>query len=104
MIEESVGLHRFTLAAFTTPVGKASGFVGLSAGGFIVFVREKLPIELAKLTAELPAYLEAVRRTRQGEAANTWFNHEAERGLRDTPVFRPQQSPVGQPPSAPKRK
>lgn len=102
-IEEHVSLNQFKNAAFTTPLGKASGFVGSSEGGLVVFVRQKMPIELAKLTADMPAFLETVRRTRQNEAANAWFNKEAERGLRDTPVFRQQQQP-GQPVGAPRRK
>lgn len=102
-IEEHVNLNQYKNAAFTTPVGQASGFVGTSEGGFVVFVREKMPIEMAKLTADMPAFLESVRRMRQNEAYNSWFSREAERGLRDTPIYRPQQQP-GQAAGAPKRK
>ena len=103
-IEEHVRLDQFKNAVFTTPVGQASGFVGSSEGGFVVFVRERLPIELAKLNADMPAFLESVRRTRQQEAYNDWFRREAERGMRDTPIFRQQQPQVGQPVSATKPK
>lgn len=104
VIEEHVRLDQFKNAVFTTPVGQASGFVGSSEGGFVVFVRERLPIELAKLTADMPAFLESVRRTRQQEAYNDWFRREADRGMRDTPIFRQQQPQAGQPASAPKPK
>jgi len=60
-------------------------------GGFVVFVRENLPIDLAKMTAALPAFANSVRQTRQGEAYSVWFSREMDRGLRDIPAFRQQQ-------------
>lgn len=77
-VEEHVDLRQFKSAAFTTQVGRASGFVGSAGGGFVVFVREKLPIELAKLNAELPAFANSVRSTRQNEAYSDWFRRQAE--------------------------
>ena len=68
-----------------------SGFVSTIDGGFVVFVRERLPLDLTKLTAELPAYLDRIRTMRQNEAFNEWFSKEAERGLRNVPYFRKQQ-------------
>lgn len=87
-IEEHVNLNHFKQVAFTTGLGQSSGFVPTSEGGFLVFVRERLPLELAKMTADLPAFMNSVRQMRQNEAFNDWFRKEAERGLRDTPVFR----------------
>lgn len=91
VVEAHVPLNQFKNAAFTTAVGHASGFIPTQDGGFVVFVSEKLPIELAKLTADLPEFMNRLRATRQSEAQNEWFRREAERGLRDTPVFRQQQ-------------
>jgi hypothetical protein len=91
VIEDHVSLNNFKSAAFTTTLGQASGFVGTPEGGFVVFVRERLPIEMARLTTELPAFINNVRQTRQNEAFNEWFRHEADRSLRDTPVYRPPQ-------------
>lgn len=103
VVEEHVNLNQYKNAAFTTPVGQASGFVPSADGGFVVFVREKLPIELARLTQELPAFTTSLRQRRQSEAYQAWVNREAERGLRDTPVFR-QQQPQLQPGGAPAAK
>lgn len=100
LVEEHVNLNQYKNAAFTTPVGQASGLVLTGTGGFVVFVREKLPIELARLTQELPAFTTSLRQRRQSEAYQYWINREAERGLRDTPVFR-QQQPQLQPAGAP---
>jgi hypothetical protein len=98
-IEEHVSLNEFKRAAFTTPPGQSSGFVPTSEGGFLVFVRERLPLKLAKMTADLPAFMNAVRQARQNEAFNDWFRKEAEKGLRDTPIF---QKPPPQMTGAPK--
>ena len=90
-IEAHTVLYQYKQAAFTTKPGQASGFVSTIDGGFVVFVRERLPLDLTKLTAELPAYLDRIRTMRQNEAFNEWFSKEAERGLRNVPYFRKQQ-------------
>jgi hypothetical protein len=90
-VEEHVRLDQYKNAAFTTQVGHASPCVKTADGGFVVFVREKLPLELSKLTAELPDFINRLRQTRQNEAQNEWFNREAQRGLANIPYFRQQQ-------------
>ena len=90
-VEEHVDLNQFKQAAFTTPPGHSSGFVPTTEGGFLVFVREQLPVDLTKLNAELPAFTHALRQTRQNEAFNDWFRREAEKGLREIPYFHQQQ-------------
>lgn len=96
-IEEHVSLNEFKRAAFTTPPGQSSGFIPTSEGGFLVFVRERLPLELAKMTADLPEFMKSMRQARQNEAFNDWFRKEAERGLRDTPIFRQPPQMTGAP-------
>ena len=91
-VEEHVSLNQFKQAAWTAAKpGQASPFIATAEGGFVVFVRERLPLQLAKITAELPEFLQRVRLNRQNEAYSDWFRKEAERGLRDTPLGRPQQ-------------
>jgi hypothetical protein len=75
---------------FTTPVGKAGDFEATRDGGFIVYVQSRLPIDQAKMNSDLPQYLAAFRRERQNEAFSQWVNLEANRQLRNTPVFRQQ--------------
>lgn len=94
-IEEHASLQQFKAAAFTAGTGKASQFVPTVEGGFLVFVREKLPIELTKLNAELPEFAQRVRSARQGEAYNQWFQREASRELRDTPALQQKQAAPG---------
>ena len=74
-------------AAFTTPVGQPSRFVPTSEGGFVLFVKSLQPVDMAKKTAELPQFLNQVRRGRQNEAFNAWLQAEANRELRNTPVY-----------------
>jgi hypothetical protein len=80
-------LNQLKQAAFTTPLGKTSDFEATSAGGFIVYVQSRLPIDQAKMNSELPQYLAAFRHERQNEAFGQWVNLEASRELRNTPVF-----------------
>ena len=97
-IENRVNLNLFKQAAFTTPPGKLSQFMPDNDGGFLVFVQSKLPLDETKLKADLPAFTRAVQQNRRNEAFNEWFRREAERGLRDTPIARPQQPQLsGQP-------
>ena len=86
-----------------TPLGKPSPFQPTGEGGLIVYVKEKLPLDEAKMNASLPAFANYVRLSRQNEAFNDWFRREAEKGLRDTPLARPQAPPaMGSGPNAKK--
>ena len=91
--EDHVALNQFKQLTFTTPIGKPSPFQQTSDGGLIVYVKEKLPLDEAKMNASLPAFANYVRQSRQTEAFNQWFQKEAEKGLRDTPLARPPVSP-----------
>ena len=79
-------------AAFTTPVGHASSFTPGIDGGFVLFVKEMLPVDQAKKNADLPQFMMQYQRERQGEAFNLWLKAESNRELRTTPVFRKQAS------------
>jgi len=87
-LEEHAELNQVKQAAFATPPGKASRFVETADGGFILCVQSRLPIDQAKMQAALPQFLAALRRERLNEAFNQWVNLEANRQLRDTPVYR----------------
>jgi hypothetical protein len=80
--------------AFSTSPGKTSMFQTTADGGMLLYVKAKLPLDAAKLSAELPTYVENVRQQRQGEAFNAWFRKQAEKGLRDTPLGWPKPNPA----------
>lgn len=92
---ERASLQQLKQAVLSTPPGHASGFVQTDDGGFIVFVEKLLPLDTTALQADLPQYLNGLRRQRQTEAFNQWVNLEANRELRDTPVFQQQQPAAG---------
>lgn len=79
--------------AFSTLPGKASGFHETNDGGIVVYVKSKLPLDDAKMKSELPAFTSNVRQSRSREAFDAWFRKEADKGLRDTPLFRRQEMP-----------
>jgi hypothetical protein len=81
-------LGQLKQTAFTTPVGHISNFAPSADGGFVLFVLSMLPLDEAKKTADFPQFLTQVRRGRQNEAFNLWLQGEANRELRNTPVYQ----------------
>jgi hypothetical protein len=93
-VEERIPLNQYKQIAFTAPLGKVSSFQMTTDGGAIVYVKSRLPLDEAKMNTSLPAFANYVRQNRQNEAFNDWFRKEAEKGLRDTPLARPQTQPA----------
>ncbi len=92
-VEELVPLNQLKQIAFSTTPGKVSNFNPTADGGVVIFVKAKLPVDQARMQADLPGFVSNVRRARQQEAFDEWFRREADKGLRDTPVARPQRPP-----------
>jgi hypothetical protein len=101
-VEDHLTLNQYKQLTYTTPPGKLSNFQMTSEGGIIVYVKARLPLDEAKITASLPAFMNAVRQNRQNEAFNEWFNREAKKGLVNTPVFQQQPPALGPGPNAKK--
>jgi len=87
-VEDHVDLNTFKRVAFDTPVGKASDFIPTRTGGFILYVREELPIDPVKMQADLPAFSKAVRQQRENEAYESWFGKEANAALGKIPAVQ----------------
>jgi hypothetical protein len=92
-VEGRVTLNQLKQMAFSTPPGKASGFQTTPEGGIILYVKSKLPLDVARMSSELPAYVNRVRSARQNDAFNDWFRKEYERLMRDNPALQPKQQP-----------
>ncbi|HXC36867.1 MAG TPA: SurA N-terminal domain-containing protein [Candidatus Acidoferrales bacterium] len=75
-------------AAITTPVGSTSGFVPTDDGGFVLYVQSRLPVDQAKMAADLPQFTGQLRQQRADQAFSDWVQHEASRELRNTPLAR----------------
>jgi hypothetical protein len=87
-VEDRVEPTTFKEVAVTTPVGKLSSFIPTREGGFVVHVRERLPIDQAKMKEQLPEFSKIVRQRREGEAFELWFSREASAALHDIPAFQ----------------
>jgi len=77
--------------AFTTAPGKASTFRSTREGGLIVYVKEKLPMDEAKMKQDMPQFIAYARQVREREAFDTWFRKEFERAHIDAPFLKQQQ-------------
>ena len=83
-VEGLLDLNQLKQVVFDTQPGKSSSFYPTREGGVVVYVQQRLPVDQAKMRAELPEFLKTVRQQRQNEAVNFWYRREAEKSLRDT--------------------
>ncbi len=79
-------------AAFSTPVGGISRFMPTEDGGFVMHVRSMSPGDATRKTAELPQFIQQLRRGRENEAFAIWVNNEASREFRNIAAFQKPQS------------
>lgn len=75
----TINLRMLKNVAFNTPPRKASMYVPVSDGGFILYVRDRLPLDEAKMKADLPAFATSLRQARQNEAFGLWFRKVMEK-------------------------
>jgi len=80
-------LGQLKQVAFTTAPGHVANFAPTMDGGFVLFVQSLLPVDETHKTADLPQFLGQIRRGRQNEAFNLWLQAEANRELRNTPIY-----------------
>lgn len=99
VVENHVELSHFKQVAAGTPVRQVSEFNSTPSGGFVVYVEGVKPVDAATVTADLPGFMNLLRRARQQEALNLWITKEASVSLRDTPLAQRKQSSSGAGPS-----
>jgi hypothetical protein len=80
-------LDHLKQAAFSTPVGHASGFQETSDGGFVLYIQSRLPVDQAAMNTQMPQFIAQLRRAQQYDAFNEWLQTEANRQLRNTPAY-----------------
>jgi hypothetical protein len=85
-VEEHLTLNQYKQIAFTAMVGKTSEFQATPDGGVVVYVQERLPINTARMKAELPGFVDTVRQRRMQEAFMIWFDREWRKAKRDFPL------------------
>lgn len=72
-MDSHISLDMAQNVASSLASGKASGFVPSASGGFILHLKEKLPVDEALLKAELPEFLARQREQRMSAAFFDWF-------------------------------
>jgi hypothetical protein len=77
-LDERINLRRLQELGFELKPGQSSSFVTGPDGGWILYVRARLPFDEAKVKEELPKFVATLRQYRQGEAFNRWFSKQAE--------------------------
>jgi hypothetical protein len=75
---------RLQQTAYALPEGQASGFIPSSDGGFIVCVKQRLPVDEALIKQQLPYYVARLRADRQMAAFQEWFGRQLQ--LRLVPI------------------
>lgn len=93
--DDLVSLPQLKQVAFTTQPGKAGPPLPTSEGFLVLYVKAKLPLDQAQMEKDLPNFIASVRRNREFEAFNDWFRQQAERDLRNTPVFQQRPPALG---------
>jgi hypothetical protein len=63
-------------AAYNLPAGQSSRFIPTEQGGFVVFVKQRMPVDQSAMERDMPAYLTRMREQRQIAAFNEWFGRQ----------------------------
>ena len=89
-------LNQLKSVAFAMPVGRASNFAATAGGGFIVYVKAQLPIDMAAMNDNLPQFTASLRQQREIVAFDNWLERTGSRDLRNTPIVPGQSGGAGQ--------
>jgi parvulin-like peptidyl-prolyl isomerase len=84
---------RFQETAFNLLTGQPSKFTPTDDGGYVVYVKQRLAVDEAKMKEELPGYLTKMREQRQVAAFEQWFGREMQLHL--VPPASERNQPVG---------
>ncbi|HEX4120644.1 MAG TPA: SurA N-terminal domain-containing protein [Verrucomicrobiae bacterium] len=79
--------------AFNLLTGRSSRFIPTDDGGYVVYVKERLGVDEAKMREDLPAYLAKMREQRQVAAFEEWFGRQMQLHL--VPPASERNQPVG---------
>jgi len=97
-----VNLDQFKRVAMSTAPGQFTPLMPSADGAFMALVEAKLPIDEAKMAANLPAFKRSVHQVRRSEVFNEWFRREASKAFATVPYFQQKMQQPQQPtPAAP---
>jgi hypothetical protein len=79
-LDERINLRLLQNMTAKLQPGQASSFLPLPPeGGFILFLRQRLPFDEAQVKKEMPDFLGTLRNYRQSDAFNQWFRKQVEK-------------------------
>jgi len=79
-LDERLDVRRLKGVALTLEPGKVSDFImNPPDGGYLLYVRAKIPFDEAKLRVELPKFTSQLRYQKQNELFDIWFNKQIEK-------------------------
>jgi len=85
-LQERLNVNQLKNVMFSTEPGHVSSYImNAPNGGYVVYVRAKLPIDEKKMRDDLPKFVSEMRYHKQNEIFNQWFRKqvEKEQWLRD---------------------
>ncbi|HEY6170165.1 MAG TPA: hypothetical protein VI454_19185, partial [Verrucomicrobiae bacterium] len=77
-LDRTVSLFDLQNVAHSLTPGQASGFSPTREGGFVIFLKSRLPANEDKMKEEMPQFMSEVRRARQNQAFQEWFRKTME--------------------------
>ena len=83
-LDPRVNLALIKDTAFSLKPGAASRFIQAGDGGFVLFLKERRPVDAALVKAGLNGFLEEQRTQRKEEAFGAWFQAEYKKSGLDT--------------------
>lgn len=91
-IEKLLDLSYLKRVAFETTPGQVGQVLPSNDGAAVVYVQAKLPVDEAKMKANLAEFTRSVHQVRRSEVFNEWFRREAEQAFRTLPYFQQKQA------------
>lgn len=96
-LDESINLNLLKNIALSLKPGTAGPYLQTANGGFVIFLRAKLPVDEARMRAEMPAFLASLRQYQQNEAFSRWVQQQQAQARMTMPLLETK-SPSGAPP------
>lgn len=79
-LEERLNARQLTSIMFSTEPGNVTPYIpNPPDGGYVAYVKSKLPIDEQKMREELPRFVAEMRYQRQNEIFNQWFRKQVEK-------------------------
>ena len=77
-LDERINFRSLQDMAFNLKAGQASQFVPNVEGGYVLYVKQRIPVKDEQVKSDLADFTARLRLYRQNEAFNDWFHKEAE--------------------------